>query len=90
MCAIRVRVVWVRFPAARLNNMIILAIETSCDETGISFINAEQARNGWKVEVKANELLSQIKTHAQYGGVFPMLANSLPENRFRPRSPARF
>jgi len=57
-----------------LNNMIILAIETSCDETGISFINAEQARNGWKVEVKANELLSQIKTHAQYGGVFPMLA----------------
>jgi len=47
--------------------MRILAIETSCDETSISIIN-----NGTQIE--ANLVSSQIKTHANYGGVVPEIA----------------
>lgn len=54
--------------------MRILAIETSCDETGIALM--EGRKDGGSLEfttVKA-ELLSQAKLHAEYGGVFPTLA----------------
>ncbi|MEK7185121.1 MAG: tRNA (adenosine(37)-N6)-threonylcarbamoyltransferase complex transferase subunit TsaD [Patescibacteria group bacterium] len=62
--------------------MIILSIETSCDETAVSIVHAESgAKSGTKSEkesphfdVLANLVLSQIKTHAQYGGVFPAIA----------------
>lgn len=53
-----------------LNNMKILSIETSCDETGISLLEVK----GGKFKLLANELSSQIKIHAPYGGVFPALA----------------
>ncbi|MEK7081720.1 MAG: tRNA (adenosine(37)-N6)-threonylcarbamoyltransferase complex transferase subunit TsaD [Patescibacteria group bacterium] len=45
---------------------LILGIETSCDETALALIDGEK--------VLANIVLSQAKIHAQYGGVFPMLA----------------
>ncbi|TSC67509.1 MAG: O-sialoglycoprotein endopeptidase [Parcubacteria group bacterium Gr01-1014_73] len=45
---------------------LILGIETSCDETALALIDGEK--------VLANITLSQAKIHAQYGGVFPMLA----------------
>jgi len=48
----------------------ILAIETSCDETAISII---EARNG-KIEILSNIVSSQIKIHAPFGGVVPTLA----------------
>lgn len=54
--------------------MKILAIETSCDETGIALL--EGRKNGETLEcttVKA-ALLSQATLHAEYGGVFPTLA----------------
>lgn len=61
----------------------ILAIETSCDDTGIAVIAAEpraknleprENQNGARtVRVLANELSSQV-VHAQYGGVFPTVA----------------
>ena len=50
--------------------MIILSIETSCDETGISLIEAK----GKQFKVIANELASQAALHAEYGGVYPNLA----------------
>lgn len=50
--------------------MIVLGIETSCDETGISVIRFHQ--KGW--EILSNEVFSQIKIHAKYGGVYPLLA----------------
>lgn len=50
--------------------MRILAIETSCDETGISLIEAK----GNNYKILATELSSQAKIHAEYGGVFPALA----------------
>ena len=45
---------------------LILGIETSCDETALALIDGEK--------ILANIILSQAKIHAQYGGVFPMLA----------------
>lgn len=51
--------------------MKILAIETSCDETGIAVL---QRVSGDTVTLLGNTLASQIEIHAQYGGVFPALA----------------
>ena len=53
--------------------MKILSIETSCDETGISILEVKGSKNPI-FKVLANSLNSQIKIHAQYGGVFPALA----------------
>ncbi len=54
--------------------MIILSIETSCDETAISLLEATGAEDSPAFSVLGNALHSQIDTHAEYGGVFPMLA----------------
>ncbi|OHA79019.1 MAG: hypothetical protein A3B07_01865 [Candidatus Yonathbacteria bacterium RIFCSPLOWO2_01_FULL_43_27] len=58
--------------------MRILAIETSCDETGISILEtrttAEGISRGAHIKVLANELLTQSSIHASYGGVFPTIA----------------
>ena len=62
--------------------MKILSIETSCDETAISIIEAE-IKTEFKAEsckprpffkVLGNALYSQAETHADFGGVFPTLA----------------
>jgi N6-L-threonylcarbamoyladenine synthase len=50
--------------------MIILAIETSCDETAIAVLKA----NKKKFEILSNIVASQIKIHAPWGGVVPNLA----------------
>lgn len=54
--------------------MKILSIETSCDETAVSVIEAEGGIANPKFKVLSNLVLSQIKVHEQYGGVFPNLA----------------
>jgi N6-L-threonylcarbamoyladenine synthase len=58
--------------------MIILSIETSCDETGISILEVKNKhlRHGVDVtfRVLADSLSSQVAIHAPYGGVYPMLA----------------
>ena len=48
--------------------MIVLGIETSCDETGIALYDSERG-------ILAEALYSQIKLHQQYGGVVPELAS---------------
>jgi N6-L-threonylcarbamoyladenine synthase len=50
--------------------MRILAIETSCDETALAVLSVK----GKKFTVEAEKIASQIALHAQYGGVFPMMA----------------
>lgn len=47
--------------------MIVLGIETSCDETSIAIV--DNAKN-----ILAHEVLSQFKQHADYGGVVPEIA----------------
>lgn len=48
--------------------MRILGIETSCDETGVAIYDD-------KMGLLADELYSQVKLHADYGGVVPELAS---------------
>ncbi len=54
--------------------MIILSIETSCDETAVSIIEAVGDFPHATYEVLGNSLFSQIDIHREYGGVFPTLA----------------
>ena len=48
--------------------MIVLGIESSCDETGIALFDSEKG-------LVAHTLHSQIALHAEYGGVVPELAS---------------
>lgn len=54
--------------------MKILAIETSCDETAIALVGVQNDQTKTKFKILGNEVSSQIALHAQYGGVFPMMA----------------
>src|SRR3989344_3924013 len=54
--------------------MKILAIETSCDETGVTIFEATGGVKNASFKILANNLSSQAKLHEQYGGVFPMMA----------------
>ncbi|MEE1673586.1 tRNA (adenosine(37)-N6)-threonylcarbamoyltransferase complex transferase subunit TsaD [Agarivorans aestuarii] len=48
--------------------MRVLGIETSCDETGVAIYDDQQG-------LLADVLYSQVKLHADYGGVVPELAS---------------
>jgi len=60
--------------------MKILAIETSCDDTGIAILEVQNGvfsaqggpASGWSV--LTNVIASQIDVHQKYGGVYPALA----------------
>ena len=54
--------------------MLILSIETSCDETAISLVETTGEFPHATYEIQGNALWSQIDVHREYGGVFPMLA----------------
>lgn len=54
--------------------MKILAIETSCDETGIAVVEAQLVEGGFEFTTLHAALLSQAALHAEYGGVYPTLA----------------
>ena len=51
-----------------MNETLILAIESSCDETSAAVI-----KNG--SEVLSNIVASQIKSHMRFGGVVPEVAS---------------
>ena len=53
-----------------MKNEIILAIESSCDETAVAVLKN-------RTELLSNVVSSQIKTHTQYGGVMPEIASRL-------------
>jgi len=48
--------------------MLVLGIETSCDETGIALFDTSRG-------LLAERLYSQVAVHAEYGGVVPELAS---------------
>lgn len=48
--------------------MIVLGIESSCDETGVAIFDSEHG-------LLADCLYSQVEIHAKYGGVVPELAS---------------
>jgi N6-L-threonylcarbamoyladenine synthase len=48
--------------------MLVLGIETSCDETGVALFDSERG-------LRAHALYSQVALHAEYGGVVPEIAS---------------
>jgi len=48
--------------------MIVLGIETSCDETGVALYDSDAG-------LLAHALFSQVEIHAEYGGVVPEIAS---------------
>lgn len=48
--------------------MLVLGIETSCDETGVALYDTDRG-------LLSHRLYSQVKMHADYGGVVPELAS---------------
>lgn len=48
--------------------MIVLAIESSCDETGVAIVKSGK-------EILSNEVFTQIDVHKVYGGVVPEVAS---------------
>jgi len=61
--------------------MRILAIETSCDDTGIAILQVSNppsrkasARQAGSFKVLSSIVFSQIEVHKKYGGVYPMMA----------------
>ena len=51
-----------------MNQLTVLGIETSCDETGVAIYSG---RDG----LLAHQIYSQVELHAEYGGVVPELAS---------------
>ncbi|RIY37947.1 tRNA (adenosine(37)-N6)-threonylcarbamoyltransferase complex transferase subunit TsaD [Psittacicella gerlachiana] len=60
-----------------LEKVNILAIESSCDETGVAIYNGARG-------LIANQLFSQVDLHALYGGVVPELASRDHIKRVQP------
>ena len=57
---------------------LILGIETSCDDTGVSIIKTSIARDNPEeinLDILSNKLASQTELHDKYGGVVPELAS---------------
>src|SRR5213596_2914201 len=53
--------------------MTVLALETSCDETGVAIL---RRRNGdLASDLLASEVASQIAAHEKYGGIVPEIAS---------------
>ena len=57
--------------------MLVLGIETSCDETGVALYDTERG-------LVADALYSQVAMHAEYGGVVPELASRDHTRRLLP------
>ena len=50
------------------SDLLVLGIETSCDETGIALYHGQSG-------LLAQQVYSQVELHAEYGGVVPELAS---------------
>jgi N6-L-threonylcarbamoyladenine synthase len=56
-----------------LNSKIILALETSCDETAVAILRGRNGHSG--SQLLASEVASQIAEHEKFGGVVPEVAS---------------
>src|SRR4029453_2869846 len=53
--------------------MTILALETSCDETGVAILRGRNGGSG--SDLLTSEVASQIAAHEKYGGIVPEIAS---------------
>ena len=61
--------------------MLLLALESSCDETAVAILSGEP---GQPARILASEIASQIELHRQYGGVVPEVASRNHSLHLRP------
>ena len=54
-------------------DMTILALETSCDETGVALLRGRNGGSG--SDLLASEVASQVAAHEKYGGIVPEIAS---------------
>ncbi len=54
------------------SNLLVLGIESSCDETGVALVHSQ---TGQVPQLLSHALFSQIEMHQAYGGVVPELAS---------------
>jgi len=64
--------------------MRILAIETSCDETGMAILEAQDKNKEPRFKILSNIVASQVKIHRKYGGVYPTLAKREHQRNLAP------
>ena len=62
--------------------MIVLGIESSCDETSVAIVEKRKKRVFGKV--LSENTLSQIKKHRKFGGVVPELASRAHQQNIIP------
>lgn len=62
--------------------MVILGIDTSCDDTSIGIVKIKENKIFFESKVLSNTISSQIKIHKKYGGVYPFLAKREHKNNF--------
>ncbi len=55
--------------------MLVLGIESSCDETGVAVYDHVPGRRDYGAGLLAHTLHSQVQMHSEYGGVVPELAS---------------
>lgn len=65
------------------NIMRVLGIESSCDETGVAIYDSDTG-------LLAHQLYSQVKMHAEFGGVVPELASRDHIRKLLPLTEAAF
>ena len=53
------------------SRVIVLALETSCDETAVAILRGDDSRH----ELLVSEVASQVAAHEKYGGVVPEIAS---------------
>src|SRR5438132_5185859 len=64
---------WIKCPSAK-QKMLILGIETSCDETSAAVVEETgDAARPWTI--RSNVIASQAPIHREWGGVVPELAS---------------
>ncbi len=54
--------------------MLILGIESSCDETAASLLRVKPSKRGITLKILSNIVWSQTSIHRQYGGIVPEVA----------------
>jgi tRNA A37 threonylcarbamoyltransferase TsaD len=64
--------------------MIILGIETSCDETALCLLETKGEYPALEYRVLSHIIHSQAEMHSKYGGVFPMMAKREHAKRLAP------
>lgn len=69
--------IWQKFEVIRSGSGLLLAIETSCDETAAAVLNTPR-------NVLSMSVYTQIPLHKQYGGVVPELASRSHVERLGP------